>query len=335
MSSLVFVRDAQGRPLMPMSAAYARTLVTQGKAQVWPHPAFSVIQLTRVVDTPTLRPVLVGLALSTTIADLVIVVEQVRSAPSTVQVAVDLGAHLSLESIYPPQRELHRRRIRLPARAGTFQRPRDRVHLLIGVLKLWQEVVPISHLVLHPSARTTALTPPSARWIEQQIVAQIRRLDRTVSIVHRHTKLAGEAPYLLMQYLTEQTIWAARQAPHFVAGGTPRHEMRYRERSYVSQRRWSPQNHARPHTTADRYGHHRGQMCTVRLQRRTMTGLVQAVDLPDQLVLRVPFQVNDQGVQWQAIHVPLSASLHVWPSAPSWVLPLCKEGRGYPDRQSV
>lgn len=334
MSSLVFVRDAQGRPLMPMSAAYARTLVNQGKAKVWPHPAFSVIQLTRVVDTPTLRPVLVGLALSTTIADLVIVVEQVRSAPSTIQVAVDLGAHLSLESIYPPQRELHRRRI-LPVHAGTFQRPRDRVHLLASVLKIWQEVVPMSHLVLHPSARTTALTPPSARWIEQQIVAQVRRLDRTVSIVHRHTKLAGEAPYLLMQYLTEQTIWAARQAPQFVAGVAPRHEMSYRERSYVSQRRWNSQNHARPHRTADPYGHHRGQMCTVRLQRGMITGLVHTVDLPDQLVLRIPFRVNDQGVQWQTIHVPLSASLRVWPSAPSWVLPLSQEGRGYPDRQSV
>lgn len=334
MPSLVFVRDAQGRPLMPMSAAYARTLVNQGKAQVWPHPAFSVIQLTRVVATPTLRPVLVGLALSTTIADLVIVVEQVRSAPSTVQVAVDLGAHLSLGSTYPPQREL-RRRHPLPPQAGTFQRPRDRVHLLASVLKIWQEVVPISHLVLLPSVRTTALTPPSARRIEQQIVAQVRQIDQTVSVVHRHTKLAGAAPYLLMQHLTEQIIWAARQAPHFVAGGAPRHEMRYREQSDGSRRRWNPQNNARPHRTPDPYGHHRGEMCTVRLQRRTMTGLVQAVDLPDQLVLRVPFQVNDQGVQWQTIHVPLSASLHRWPSTPSWVLPLSKEGRGYPDQQSA
>lgn len=52
MSSLVFVRDAQGRPLMPMSAAYARTLIHQGKARVWSHPAVSVIQLTRAVATP-------------------------------------------------------------------------------------------------------------------------------------------------------------------------------------------------------------------------------------------------------------------------------------------
>lgn len=327
MSDLVFVRDAQGRPLMPMSAAYARTLVNQGKAQVWPHPAFSVIQLTRVVDTPTLRPVLVGIALSTTIADLVIVVEQVRSAPSTVQVAVDLSAPLSLRPIHHAQVGPWRRR-RLPARAGTFQLPRDRVHLLAAVLKFWQDVVPISHLVLHPSARTTALTPPSARWIEQQIVAQVRRLDRTVSIVHRHTKLAGEAPYLLMQYLTEQTIWAARQSPQFVAGAATRHEMIHRERSYESRRRWSPQNNARPHRTTDLYGHRLGQMCTVRLQRRTITGVLYMLEPPDQLVLQVPIQVDDQGVQWQHIRVPIVPSLQVWQSTPIWVLPLPKEERG-------
>src|SRR5689334_3096681 len=90
MSSLVFVRDAQGRPLMPMSAAYARTLIHQGKAHVWSHPAVSVIQLTRTVATPMLRPVLVGIALSRYIADLVIVVEQMRGSPSTIHIAVDL-----------------------------------------------------------------------------------------------------------------------------------------------------------------------------------------------------------------------------------------------------
>lgn len=330
MSDLVFVRDAQGRPLMPMSAAYARTLVNQGKAQLWPHPAFSVIQLTRVVDTPTLRPVLVGLALSTTIADLVIVVEQVRSTPSTVHVAVDLGAPPSLRPMHDARRELRRRRI-LPTRAGTFQRPRDRIHLLAAVLKIWKEVVPISHLVLLPSARTTALTPPGARRIEQQIVAQVRRLSRTIAIVHRHTKLSGEAPYTLMQHLIEKTIWAARQSPQFVAGTAPRHEIIHRERRYGSRRRWNQQNHERSDMTTDPYTHHRGHMCTVRVQRRTMTGLVQEVELSDHFVLRVPFEVNDQGVQWHLIHVPLSASRHIWPSTPHWLLPLSKKGRGDPD----
>jgi hypothetical protein len=327
MSDLVFVRDAQGRPLMPMSAAYARTLVNQGKAQVWPHPAFSVIQLTRVVDTPTLRPVLVGLALSTTIADIVIVVEQVRSAPSTVQVAVDLGAPPSLRRMHDARREPRRRRI-LPAQAGTFQRPRDRVHLLAAVLKLWQEVIPISHLVLLPSARTTALTPPSARWIEQQIIARVRRLVRTIAIVHRHTKLAGEAPYTLMQHLMEKTIWAARQSPQFVACAAVTHPRFHHERRYPSHRRWEQRNQAAQHVTPDLHLRHLGQLCTVRFQRRTLIGVLQTVRPPDHLVLRVPSEVDDQGVQWQLTHVPCIPSLHVWPATPIWLLPLPRKERG-------
>lgn len=332
MSGLVFVRDAEGRPLMPMSAAYARTLIHQRKAQVWQHPAFSVIQLTRVVATPILRPVLMSIALSTTIADLVIVIDQVRSAPSTVQVAVDLGAPPSLRPMHDAQREPRRRRI-LPTYAGTFQRSRDRVQLLAAALKLWQEVVPISHLVLHPSARTTALTPPSARRIEQQIVALVRRSSRTISIIHRHTKLAGEAPYTLMRHLTEQMIWAARQSPQFVVGTNASREWAHHERRYVSQRRLNQQNQAKLHMTADPHVAHLGQLCTIRLQRRTITGLVQSLHSPDHLVLRIPFHVDDQGVQWQLIDVPLSPSLHVWPSNPIWLLPLSKMERGNPDQQ--
>jgi hypothetical protein len=327
MSGLVFVRDAQGRPLMPMSAAYARTLVNQGKAQVWPHPAFSVIQLTRVVATPTLRPVLVGLSLSTTIADLVVVVDQVRSAPSTVHVAVDLRTPSSLRSIHRPRLGSRHRHTLLP-NAGTFQRPRDRVHLLAAALKIWQEVVPISHLVLLPSARSTALTPPSVRWIEQQLVAQVRRLGRAIAVVHRHTKISGEAPYPLMQHLIDRTIWAARQSPQFVAGAATQHKRFQHERRYPSHRRWEQWNQAVQHMNLDPYMHHLGQLCTVRFQRQTITGVLQALHPPNHLVLRVPSQVDDQGVQWQLTHVPRIPSLHVWPATPIWLLPLTKKRRG-------
>lgn len=334
MSDLVFVRDAQGRPLMPMSAAYARTLVNQGKAQVWPHPAFSVIQLTRVVGTPTLRPVLVGLALSTTIADLVVVVDQVRSAPSTVQVAVDLRSSSSLRSIHHARLGPCRRRI-LPARAGTYQRPRDRVHLLVAVLKIWQEVVPISHLVLLPSARTTALTPPSVRWIEQQLVAQVCLLNRTIAIVHRHTKISGEAPYTLMQQLIDQTIWAARQSPQFVACAAGKHRSLHYERRYPSHGRWKQRNQAALHMTSDPYVHYLGQLCTVRFQRRTLTGVVQVAYPTEHLVLKVPSLVDDRGVQWQLTDVPLIPSLQVWPSTPIWLLPLPKKEGGDSDQRSA
>jgi hypothetical protein len=111
MSGLIFVQDAEGRPLMPMSAAYARTLIKQGKAQVWPHPAFSVIQLTRVVEMPILRPVLVGISLTSTIADLVITVDQQRSRPSTIHIVVDFQSLPLLRKMHPNRLVPHRRSI--------------------------------------------------------------------------------------------------------------------------------------------------------------------------------------------------------------------------------
>jgi hypothetical protein len=61
MSGLIFVRDVEGTPLMPTSAAYARKLLSDGKAHQYPHHAFTVLQLTQRVAAPTLRPILLGI----------------------------------------------------------------------------------------------------------------------------------------------------------------------------------------------------------------------------------------------------------------------------------
>src|SRR5436853_7002081 len=73
MSSSVFVRDAQGTPLMPTSAAYARRLLQRGKARWVPHHAFPIIQLSQVVTVPVLRPVVVGIHIHLQTAELIVV----------------------------------------------------------------------------------------------------------------------------------------------------------------------------------------------------------------------------------------------------------------------
>src|SRR5689334_21533487 len=75
MSSPVFVRDAQGTPLMPTSAAYARRLIEGGKARWVPHHAFSVLQLTQAVAQPTLRPVVVGVIVHLHTAELLLLAD--------------------------------------------------------------------------------------------------------------------------------------------------------------------------------------------------------------------------------------------------------------------
>lgn len=326
MSSLVFVRDAQGRPLMPMSAAYARTLMKQGKAQVWPHPAFSVIQLTRTVATPILRPVLVGLALSTRIADLVIVIDQLRSAPSTIQISVDLRFPPLRWGAYQGQWQPRRRRIPF-TQAGSLPRPADHVSVLKAVLRAFHTIIPISHLVFLPSARRTALTPPHAWWSEHRLTAGVRQFSDTITIVHQHTHLSGEAPRALTHHLIERTIWAAREAPQLVAC-VPDQQGRLSRQAhpyYRWQERGSP---GVIHTLVEPHLRSFGQLCTVRHQGRTLSGAVRAIEPPDQLVLAIPVQVDDQGVQWQSIRVRSTSSLHVWPSTPIWLLPLARQASG-------
>jgi hypothetical protein len=81
MSGSVCVWDSQRRPLLPTSAAYARTLVQQHKAVLLPHPAVSLLQLSHAVSEPVLRPVLLGIALHPTTATALIFTEALGNTP--------------------------------------------------------------------------------------------------------------------------------------------------------------------------------------------------------------------------------------------------------------
>jgi hypothetical protein len=305
-----------------MSAAYARTLIHQGKAQVWPHPAFSVVQLTRVVDTPTLRPVLTGVALSTHLADLVFVIDQLRGTPSTIHMVVDLRFLPQLNGGHQGRWEPRRQRIPF-THVGSVTRLSDRVHMLLTAIRACHAVIPMSHLVLLPSARRTALTPPHAWWIEHRLATRVRRFISTIAVVHQHTHLSGEAPWELTGPLIERMIWAAREAPQFVVCA-PTDKRTDRHPTY-QDRRWG--EHQRQPVLSpllEPYLDFLGHLCTLRLHRRMITGVLHALEPPDHLLVKVPVQVNDQGVQWQLQRIPVTASLHVWPSTPIWLLPLTR-----------
>lgn len=326
MSSLVFVRDAQGRPLMPMSAAYARTLIKQGKAQIWPHPAVSVIQLTRVVAEPTLRPVLVGVAMSRHLADVVIVIDQQRGPPSTIHVVVDLR--------FPPLRWDKRQdqglsqRRRLPfTHDGALSRPADCVRRLMMVLRTFHTLIPISHFILLPSARKTALTPPHAWWVEHRLAAGVRRLSDTVTVVHHHTHLSGEAPRTLTGHMIDRIIWAPRESPDLIAC-VPMQQWKLSEHAYHDHRWRALRSPVVVSTLLEPYLRSLGHVCTIRQQRRILTGVIHALKPPDQLMLAVPVRMDDQGIRWQSIPVRSMSSLDVWPATPICLLPLAREANG-------
>jgi hypothetical protein len=113
MSGLILVRDAQGTPLMPMSAAYARRLLQSGKAQWVPHHAFAVIQLTQVIQQPVLRPILVGIRQHLYTAELFVLAEGEREAFPLLRIVVDLRTDIPWRM---RRRAAHRRRRKLRQR---------------------------------------------------------------------------------------------------------------------------------------------------------------------------------------------------------------------------
>jgi hypothetical protein len=109
MSSPVFVRDAQGTPLMPTSAAYARRLLQRGKARWVPHHAFSIIQLSQVVTLPVLRPVLAGIRIHLHTAEILLVASGERGTFPLLHLVLDLRTDLPTRIRRRAKHRHHRR----------------------------------------------------------------------------------------------------------------------------------------------------------------------------------------------------------------------------------
>lgn len=77
----IFVIDANQRPLLPTTPAYARVLLRDGKAQRIPHPALPIIQLSHAIDAPQMPPVLVGIMVHEKTASLFVFTAQAGSDP--------------------------------------------------------------------------------------------------------------------------------------------------------------------------------------------------------------------------------------------------------------
>jgi hypothetical protein len=77
----IFVIDANQRPLLPTTPAYARVLLRDGKAQRIPHPALAIIQLSHAIDAPQMPPVLVGIRVHEKTASLFVFTAQAGSEP--------------------------------------------------------------------------------------------------------------------------------------------------------------------------------------------------------------------------------------------------------------
>ncbi len=117
MAGLVFVRDAHGTPLMPMSPAYARRLLRDGKASLCPHHAFTIVQLTHTIPNPTLQQVVLTVRVHLHTAEVLLIGAGRRTRLPLLRLIVDLQTDLGWRM---RRRAGHRRRRR---QRGRYRAP--------------------------------------------------------------------------------------------------------------------------------------------------------------------------------------------------------------------
>lgn len=318
MPGLVFVRDLQGRPLMPMSAAYARTLIQRGKGQLHVYPAWSVIQLTREVPTPVLRPVLAGIALRRTTADVWLLIDQARKQPSLLHLIVDLRTDHRVLG--------HRTRAFPGIRRETFLRwplvwwP---AYLVAAVVAAIRNVLPISHVIV---------VPPDSTTINHMHRMMMHRIART-HMVERPTlavldRLSGPPPNImpgLWRLLIDLVQGTDARRPNMVVYAvqqgwpldqTGKWSRRQGRSWHVDQLQRSQQDTGALRTNAIE------QVGTIYERGKVVTGIIERRISEPRTALRVPIVANSNGVQWRSLPVPRHTKLHVWPLAPIAFLPL-------------
>jgi|APCry1669189070_1035195.scaffolds.fasta_scaffold00010_10 5-methylcytosine-specific restriction endonuclease McrA len=183
MSGPVFVIDAGGTPLMPMSSAYARKLLREGKAQRLAHSAFTVIQLSRRVEQPKLRPVVAALRLHLRTAELFLLTEDQQTVRPFLRVIIDLHTDLP-------------RRLRRRAGHRRRRHARQRYHALVRhgrpfklrrpslLRSAWGTVMLQARTRRSMSVRRTTHATPLLIWRAQAIIRTLRALRRLMPLSH-------------------------------------------------------------------------------------------------------------------------------------------------------
>jgi 5-methylcytosine-specific restriction endonuclease McrA len=183
MSGPVLVLDAEGIPLMPMSAAHARRLLKHGKATRIHHHVFTVIKLAKPIPQPALRPILIGIAIHRTTAELWIVAEGVRKPIPLLALLIDLRTDLTHRL---RRRAAHRRRRRArqryhaPPRHGQpFKLKRPSLHRSRWGTEYRKQRPQRVH---HRLRKHTA--PPTIEWRAAAIMRVIGALTKFIPITH-------------------------------------------------------------------------------------------------------------------------------------------------------
>lgn len=327
MSGLVFVLDAQGRPLMPTSAAYARTMLRQQKAQREPHPTFTIIRLTQSVASPIVRPVLLIIVLHRTTAELLLEIETARTSPQSLSILVDLSVmdhHFHRYHHNGGRSRLKQHRLTHPepaifgvpaALSGVIAR--RHVHTLTQVLTLLQSLIPISYIAFAP---VPARSHPVDQ-IERLLVRDLQLYAPHITIITQEQSLIVTLPPPFGRTLLDVAVGRRFTTPQIVATIPSYQRTRVRQQAEQLQ----PTSGIQLSEAIMRRGEqsrHRGQtqLCTIQLNKRTITGIINARTSDGELLIRVVHRAGSDGVIWQWLRINAIVPRRLWPSMSVLVL---------------
>jgi hypothetical protein len=277
-----FVIDANKRPLLPSTPAYARVLLRDGKAQRIPHPALAIIQLSHAIDAPQMPSVLIGFVVHAQTASLGIFTETFDTTPL-------LSLTLDLSGITTASH----RAVALTALARTLG---TLLPISQGAL-LTQQPVPDD--TAHAAAIHTTMTTLEAC------------LRYPITLLSRNTPRMADNP--LLGAFQQQMRQGYDTPTCLVAAYLPCHQPEAQQPSGAL-------SEAVRLAETDPVGLLPGMIVQTRQQHGTVTGLVQAVE-PDGLVqMRVPTSASITGVTWADMQV--WPPLHGWQWAAQHVVVL-------------
>jgi RRXRR protein len=298
-SGPVFVLDALAQPLMPLAEAHARKLLRSGKAHRLPHPTLTIIQLTRTVQQPVLRPVLLGVAIHHTTAELLLLAAGPNAAFPLLYVIVDLPQRKP----FWRRRVVHRRqRMPWPARWQHSRRPAWRKFLAIGaVISCLWDVLPLSHIALIRTPTMRATHPD----IQRRVLRYLTAGGMQVATTTLEQAAPPTFPQDLFALLRAFAANPAGYAPAMVACAIepPKHATRLT--------RWLDDADA-------------GAPCSGIgvVTTPPLIGIIDCESTDDERVLQVSVAADAAGVIWRYVAVAPQASLQRWPLAPVVLLPL-------------
>lgn len=320
MPSLDFVCDAQGRPLMPMSAAYARTLLQQAKAHLRPHPAFTIVELTKVVAAPTLRPVVVSFTLHGTTANLEVVIDQARTSPTSFSIVAELPIYLRPLSSRRRRWQPRKTRAERIVHAIAMSPLRYIARTLSSVVDLLQQFIPISHWFLLPPQTQSVLPTLAHRRMRRLLKAEFVSFHEQHPI-HEIVISSTDGMTPLAQTFQKFLMHSIYQPPIAIAcinrARQPRN--RFIQLPNIHRRGSLPPMQV--------YLQNVGKVCTVKSEGRTFTGIVSSVRSGDRMVVQVPIVSHDEQVQWRFITISSQTPIHIWPSSKVMLLPLRRTNR--------